>query len=169
MDRSQRDAIVRRDGNTCRGCSKRTRGQIHHILRQGQGGSDSPRNLVTLCGRCHMLVSPIPVARLLAYFGIDEAELLLSKARVEVAIHTWVMESSPGPTPAPQPTRLQAILLSLCRTMKGRSGSAQGEGEAPAEPDAGCVRGVGQANRTRLPARQEPRPPVPNKPRRVSV
>lgn len=61
MDRTQRDSIVRRDRSTCRACGKWTRGQVHHILRQGQGGSDSPRNLVTLCGRCHMLVSPIPV------------------------------------------------------------------------------------------------------------
>ena len=110
MDRSQRDAIVRRDRFVCLACGRRTRGQVHHILARGQGGSDAHRNVVTLCGRCHMLVSPIPVAQLLAYFGVSEGELLVRKARVEVAIHTWVLgvpvnlvPASNRPRAAPRP------------------------------------------------------------------
>jgi hypothetical protein len=104
MDRSQRDAVVRRDGLRCRACVRRTRGQVHHILGRGQGGSDAPGNLVTLCGRCHMLVSPIPVDQLMAYFGVCEAELLIRRARVELAIHSWVLSVASGAPPEPSPS-----------------------------------------------------------------
>ena len=96
MDILQRDAIVRRDGFACRACGRRTAGQVHHLLARGLGGSDDPHNLVTLCGRCHMLVSPIPVAGLMAYFGITEAELVVRKARVEVGIARGVLSRRPA-------------------------------------------------------------------------
>jgi hypothetical protein len=55
-----------------------------------------------------MLVSPIPVIQLLTYFGIDEAELLVRKARVEVAIHTSVLSERTEPPPgSPRPTNGQ--------------------------------------------------------------
>ena len=46
MDKSQRDAIVHRDRFVCLACGRRTRGQVHHNLACGQGGSHSPRNLL---------------------------------------------------------------------------------------------------------------------------
>ena len=103
MDRSHRDAVVARDGFACRACGRPTRGQVHHVLDRALGGSDGGANLVTLCGRCHMLVSPIAVEVLLAYFEIDEAELLARKARVQVAICTWVLSGRPAPLPSPRP------------------------------------------------------------------
>src|SRR5947209_4145317 len=110
MDESQRDAIVVRDQFVCRGCGRRTRGQVHHILARGRGGSDSPHNLVTLCGRCHMLVSPIPVGELLAYFAVNERQLIIRRARVELAIQSWVLDasekgSSPTAIVAPKASR----------------------------------------------------------------
>jgi hypothetical protein len=167
MDGTQRNSIVRRDRSTCLACGKWTRGQVHHILRRGQGGSDSARNLVTLCGRCHMLVSPIPVTQLLAYFGIDEEELLTRKARVEVAIHTWVLDSLPAPTPPP--TRMQAILRSLARIVRHRSGTPQRQDEACTEPHLSPVRRKVATPRTCPPARPEPRPPVSRPPRAASL
>ena len=98
----ERETTVRRNAGTCRGCARRTRRQIHHFLTRGQGGSDHPTNLVLLCARCHMLVSPIPVARLRAWFGVDEAELILRKARVELAICTWLLSEGAAVPPAPR-------------------------------------------------------------------
>ena len=100
MTRADRDAIVIRDGSACRACRRASRGQVHHILPRALGGSDTPANLVTLCGRCHMLVSPVPVATLLAYFRCDEGELLRLKACVEVAIHTWVLSAEAPSAPS---------------------------------------------------------------------
>jgi len=54
-----------------------------------------------------MLVSPIPVAKLRAYFGVGEEELLVLKARAEVAIHEWVLV--PNGQGAPSPKRPRTI------------------------------------------------------------
>jgi hypothetical protein len=89
--RAIRDDIVRRDRFLCQSCGRRTKGQVHHILSRGQGGPDTSSNLVTLCGRCHMLVSPIPVEVLCDRLRISTDELLVQKARVEIAIHSWVL------------------------------------------------------------------------------
>jgi hypothetical protein len=94
MERSVRRAIATRDRFTCQSCGRRTRGQVHHILPRGQGGPDLPANLVTLCGRCHMLVSPIPLHVLRRVLRIDVEEILVQKARVEVAIHSWVLSQA---------------------------------------------------------------------------
>jgi hypothetical protein len=99
---SARDSIVHRDRFSCQGCGKRTRGQVHHILSRSQGGSDAPANLITLCGRCHMVVSPIPVPKLCGYLGLDERQLLAAKAKVEIAIHTQVLARVQQPDAAPK-------------------------------------------------------------------
>lgn len=89
--RSLRDQVVSRDRFTCQSCGRRTRGQVHHILPRSQGGPDTPANLVTLCGRCHMLISPIPVDVLCGMLGTSIDELLVQKSKVEIAISTWVL------------------------------------------------------------------------------
>jgi hypothetical protein len=91
MDKSLRDAIVARDRFLCVACGNRTKGQVHHIIPRNQGGPDLPQNLVTLCGRCHMLVSPIAVPELLEFFEIGLDELLVRRARVELAIQAWAI------------------------------------------------------------------------------
>jgi hypothetical protein len=52
-----------------------------------------------------MLVSPISVAVLMAYFRVDEEELLLRKARVEVAIHSWVLNGVDKSVPVSRHSR----------------------------------------------------------------
>jgi len=52
--------VLERDNHRCRVCGRGGSNQVHHILPRGAGGSDDPSNLITLCGRCHMLVSPVP-------------------------------------------------------------------------------------------------------------
>ena len=48
-------AIYRRDGYTCALCDSTKYLQIHHYIHRGQGGSNSPHNLITLCADCHAL------------------------------------------------------------------------------------------------------------------
>lgn len=91
MKRSLRNAIAQRDRFTCQSCGRRTRGQVHHIQPRCEGGLDLPANLVTLCGRCHMLVSPIPLHVLQRVLKMDEQAILVERARVEVAIHSWAL------------------------------------------------------------------------------
>lgn len=48
-----RKEVYRRDGFRCALCDD-TRGlQIHHVVSRGQGGTNYPQNLITLCWRCH--------------------------------------------------------------------------------------------------------------------
>ena len=91
MDRSLRESVLRRDRFACRACGRKTRGQVHHVIERRLGGSDDPTNLVTLCGTCHMLVSPITVSTLTTYFGINESELLVRRSRVQAAINALVL------------------------------------------------------------------------------
>lgn len=53
-------SVYERDRWTCQDCGVRcttkgsTRIQCHHIIRRRDGGSDDPKNLVTLCVTCHI-------------------------------------------------------------------------------------------------------------------
>lgn len=48
-----RKSVYRRDGYRCALCDS-TRGlQIHHVMSRGQGGTNHPMNLITLCWVCH--------------------------------------------------------------------------------------------------------------------
>lgn len=51
-----RNFILRRDDFTCQSCGCRfpsTDLEVHHVLPRAQRGSDSIRNLITLCKNCH--------------------------------------------------------------------------------------------------------------------
>ena len=50
---STRRAVYERDGFRCALCDCTQTIQIHHAIPRGQGGSDFPENLITLCSRCH--------------------------------------------------------------------------------------------------------------------
>lgn len=58
--REIRTQVLRRDNYQCQSCGKGTSGQVHHIIPRGKGGSHHLSNLMTLCGKCHVLVSPVP-------------------------------------------------------------------------------------------------------------
>ena len=43
-----------RDGNKCEVCGSTEALQVHHKIYRSKGGADSPDNLITLCGECHI-------------------------------------------------------------------------------------------------------------------
>ncbi len=54
--RSLREYILERDGYTCQDCGKFLMDLglfIHHIKPIFRNGSNEPKNLITLCGKCH--------------------------------------------------------------------------------------------------------------------
>jgi 5-methylcytosine-specific restriction endonuclease McrA len=51
-------AVKKRDGYRCRRCGARRQLSAHHIKPRAQGGTDSLRNLLTLCAACHDYAEP---------------------------------------------------------------------------------------------------------------
>ncbi len=89
VDEELRALVLARDNYTCQACGRKTAGQIHHIKARGQGGTHALTNLVTLCGRCHMVISPVPAFTLRRAFGIEEQDMPKEKASVEEAVHRF--------------------------------------------------------------------------------
>lgn len=49
-----REVVLERDDNMCQGCSNPNRPvHVHHIVPLGCGGTNTLRNLITLCEKCH--------------------------------------------------------------------------------------------------------------------
>ena len=72
LTNSQRKAIYRRDGFQCAVCGSTRFLQIHHYIHRGQGGNDTPHNLITLCSDCHALAHGINlVGHVVAARGAD--------------------------------------------------------------------------------------------------
>ncbi|MEM0202473.1 MAG: HNH endonuclease [Archaeoglobaceae archaeon] len=55
-----RNLVLERDNYRCRVCGKNNASQVHHIIPKKEGRTEELSNLITLCGRCHMLLSPVP-------------------------------------------------------------------------------------------------------------
>lgn len=53
-----RAAILKRDDWKCQGCGATHDYRVHHIIPVESGGSDDPRNLITLCKSCHERIHP---------------------------------------------------------------------------------------------------------------
>ena len=53
---AMRKCVADRDGGRCLMCGSVYGLEAHHILPRHLGGSDHPRNLMTLCRGCHMAV-----------------------------------------------------------------------------------------------------------------
>ena len=51
-----RKSVYRRDHFRCVLCDSTDGLQIHHAIPRGEGGSNSPQNLVSLCWRCHGVI-----------------------------------------------------------------------------------------------------------------
>ncbi len=57
--RKIREKVYERDGMRCRVCGRPLEGmpswffEVHHVVPRREGGSDHPRNLVTICYLCH--------------------------------------------------------------------------------------------------------------------
>lgn len=67
-----RKEIYKRDWYMCALCSSGSHLQIHHLVPRGQGGSDFPDNLVTLCSTCH--------AQIHGYIPFDDPDMTIADA-----------------------------------------------------------------------------------------
>jgi len=86
MDKEIRAAVLRRDKQTCQACGKSPASQVHHIKARRHGGEDQLSNLITLCGHCHMIISPVPPFALWHAFRVRKSEIPDQKRRIEKAI-----------------------------------------------------------------------------------
>lgn len=57
-----RAAVLARDLHRCQapGCGGTHFLEVHHVVPRGEGGTNQPQNLVTLCGRCHRFAHERP-------------------------------------------------------------------------------------------------------------
>lgn len=81
--RNIRRLVLERDDCSCRICGKENSGQVHHIIPKRSGGTDQLSNLVTLCGRCHMLLSPIPDHVIVKVWEIPPDKVSVERAKIE--------------------------------------------------------------------------------------
>ena len=51
--RRARRAVLERDGYRCRICLVADAQEVDHLVRQYDGGSDDPHNLISVCSACH--------------------------------------------------------------------------------------------------------------------
>lgn len=82
MDFDLRALVLRRDALTCKICGKKPAAQVHHLLRRGQKGRNDPGNLAVLCGRCHMLISPVPVWVLCRVWKLTPVQVAQERRRL---------------------------------------------------------------------------------------
>ncbi len=78
---STRKAVYRRDGWQCALCGCHDTLQIHHAVPRGEGGSDFPENLITLCSKCHAQAH-----------GIDVYPGVITQEEVETAIVEYLSD-----------------------------------------------------------------------------
>ncbi|MBW4620612.1 MAG: HNH endonuclease [Cyanosarcina radialis HA8281-LM2] len=81
-----RAEVLRRDNKCCQVCGKPYSGQVHHVVPRSQGGTDDFDNLMTLCGRCHMLVSPVPDWLLTKVWQIPAGDIPIERQKTQAAI-----------------------------------------------------------------------------------
>jgi hypothetical protein len=123
MDNEIRSTVLTRDAKICQACGASRAGQVHHILPRGQGGTDDLDNLITLCGRCHMIISPVPPFALRRAFHIEPEEIEAEQARVHKAIHIWQQGGI-------QPDTGKAVLIAPVKS----------ESEVDVDPQDGVLR-----------------------------
>ncbi len=84
--REIRQEVLARDHRQCQVCGKEHSAQVHHIIPRSQGGSNELSNLIVLCGRCHMLISPVPSWLITKLWQIPEAEIPTAADAVQTRI-----------------------------------------------------------------------------------
>ena len=97
LTNTQRKAIYRRDGFQCAICGSTRYLQIHHYIHRGQGGSDTPHNLITLCSDCHALAHGI---NLVGHVDLTQADMEqnITEYLADMYLEEWWPWSSPwGP------------------------------------------------------------------------
>ena len=73
--REIRQEVLQRDNHQCQVCGKEHSGQVHHVIPRSQGGTNDFSNLITLCGRCHMVISPVPQWLITKLWHIPQDEI----------------------------------------------------------------------------------------------
>ena len=51
-----REYVLFRDGHKCQACKGKSKDsvlEVHHVVFRSEGGTDNPSNLITLCSKCH--------------------------------------------------------------------------------------------------------------------
>ena len=89
MDKEICFTVLERDKTTCQVCGHSPAAQVHHIKARSRGGEEKLSNLVTLCGRCHMIISPVPPFALWKALGVRKSEIPNEKKRIEKAIERF--------------------------------------------------------------------------------
>ena len=73
LTNSERKSIYRRDGWRCALCDSTDGIQLHHYIHRGEGGSDAPQNVITLCWRCHAVAHGVKLYEDVTDYDIDQA------------------------------------------------------------------------------------------------
>ncbi|MCX7596799.1 MAG: HNH endonuclease [Fischerella sp.] len=81
--REIRSKVLQRDNRKCQVCGKEYSGQVHHIIPKSKGGTNDLSNLILLCGRCHMLISPVPEWLITKLWNIPSEEISSAAAAVQ--------------------------------------------------------------------------------------
>ena len=61
ISNATRKSVYARDGYRCALCDCSQGLQIHHVVPRGEGGTNQPENLITLCSYCHSHVHGHPL------------------------------------------------------------------------------------------------------------
>ncbi|WP_317105294.1 HNH endonuclease [Chroococcidiopsis sp. SAG 2025] len=85
--REIRQKILQRDNRQCQVCGKEYSGQVHHILPRSQGGTNDLANLITLCGKCHMVISPVPEWLITKLWQIPAEEISTASQAIQDKIN----------------------------------------------------------------------------------
>lgn len=71
LDENIRKAVIIRDNNKCALCGKGNCAlEAHHITPRRENGSNTPANLITLCKKCHEIISKDETAYTEKLYGI---------------------------------------------------------------------------------------------------
>lgn len=90
--RKIRQKVLQRDNRICQVCGKEHSGQVHHILPRSQGGTNDLANLITLCGKCHMVISPVPEWLITKLWQIPAEEISATSQAIQDKIEQFVKQ-----------------------------------------------------------------------------
>lgn len=82
--------VFKRDNWTCCSCGKKVKLQVHHVKPKRNGGEDVIENLITLCAKCHVVVSPIPDSILIKVWRIKPEHIKVEKEKVSNRINRYM-------------------------------------------------------------------------------
>lgn len=91
--REIRHEVLRRDNHCCQVCGKEHSGQVHHVIPRSQGGTNDFDNLITLCGKCHMLISPVPEWLITKLWEIPAEEISAASIAVQNRIDEVMIQN----------------------------------------------------------------------------